>query len=99
VIFRNESKRKAGSVIVTFSVNEYLHGSEKSNETIHAEVNALKNVPKKYWNQCILVVWRVRNDGSLACSKPCKKCTPFLNKHEIPVIYYSTGIGMEFLKL
>jgi tRNA(Arg) A34 adenosine deaminase TadA len=81
---------------MAFAVNEYIDYYAFKN--IHAEINALRKTPKKYWKSCTLIVWRLRKNGNLGISKPCAKCRKFLSKHRIPVVYFSTDNG-QFQRL
>ena len=71
-----------------FTVNKYVKKS--CNRTIHAEISALGKVPRKYQNNCFIIVWRVHPDGHLSMSKPCEKCQKYLRRKKIKLIYYST---------
>lgn len=48
---------------------------------------AYKRGLAKYLNGAIMVVVRVRRDGSTGCAKPCEHCTPVLGKLSLTVYY------------
>lgn len=79
--------------IISINRNEYLYNGIADNKfTIHAEVNALLNLPTKYKNmngKLILYVIRVNNENKLCLSKPCKNCSNIIKKYNIHSVYYS----------
>jgi tRNA(Arg) A34 adenosine deaminase TadA len=59
--------------------------------SMHAEMDALKKVPKKLRRQPLnIVVVRLSSDGELRLSMPCPVCQKLLQKFKIPKIYYSS---------
>lgn len=62
----------------------------KIQRSIHAEVAAICDAKRNMTSlkQCSLYVVRVSN-GELARSLPCKHCEKFINKHNIPIVFFS----------
>jgi dihydroorotase-like cyclic amidohydrolase len=63
------------------SVGSRSRGSGWSNNTIHAEIAAVKRLGDLTKLQgCVLVVVRVNKQNELKNSKPCENCKHFLEK-------------------
>lgn len=66
--------------------------------SVHAEVDALMNIPKKYkqnkafLQECIMIVVRIGPPSKPDCkySKPCDKCKEAIHKYGIKKVFYST---------
>lgn len=59
----------------------------------HAEVAAIRSVPKKFRHKlkdATLIVVRVGNDGNVKLSKPCTNCSEYIEKNGIKKVFYST---------
>lgn len=61
--------------------------------SLHAEARALRKADRG----CVLIVVRIRPDGSLAMAKPCKDCQALIRSKRA-VTYYSNEAG-EIVKL
>ncbi len=63
-------------------------------KSVHAEVNAIeefkKRYPKSWLRTSVLIVVRANRQGQLRNSAPCVSCQKYIQKHEIPITYYST---------
>lgn len=59
----------------------------------HAEVSAIRKFlvryPRKWLQDCKLLVVRTNNAGHLLNSKPCEYCQDYIRRHKIPVTLYS----------
>lgn len=89
---------KHGAIIVRqgctlISGHNYMQ-STRLYRSVHAEVNAIelfkKRYPKSWLRTSILVVVRANRNGQLRNSAPCESCQKYIQKHEIPITYYST---------
>lgn len=75
--------------------------------SIHAEIDALSKVPKKYdLSTCSMYVVRIGTDKMnkpLKYSRPCEKCCEAIVKNGIGKVYYSTSFEFimcsEFVRL
>lgn len=98
----SELVHKHGCVIVyNDTIISYGHNKKNNslkNFSIHAEVNAINRLNKKYKSKkiisnCSLYVVRIRNGFSkediLKMSKPCIGCASKINKIGIKKVYYS----------
>ena len=69
--------------------------SARLHKSVHAEVDAIeqfkKRYPKSWLRTAILIVVRANGQGQLRNSAPCISCQKYIQKHEIPVTYYSTN--------
>ena len=93
---------KHGCIIV-YNDNIISYGHNKKNNSlknfsIHAEVDAINRLNKKYKSKkiisnCSLYVVRIRNgfneEDELKMSKPCMNCACKINKIGIKKVYYS----------
>lgn len=72
----------------------YMHTS-RAYKSIHAEVDVIdefkKRYPKSWLRSCLLVVVRANKKGELRDSAPCASCQKYIQKHGIPVTYYSSS--------
>ncbi len=78
--------------ILSIGYNYHLTKNIGNKYTVHAEVSSILNLPKQYrrdLQDCELIVIRIGGDGEIRCSKPCKNCMDFINKHKIKKIRYS----------
>lgn len=57
--------------------------------SIHAEMNVLAGLPKKVTKGADIYIVRVRSDGQLSNSKPCKVCAALIQNAGIRRIFYS----------
>ena len=84
VLFRNK--------IISYGINHSKGGLKKS---VHAEKDAIRNVPFCYrnkMNKFKLIVIRLSRDVTkeeTLISKPCHKCSQLIEKVKIPIIFYS----------
>jgi len=72
-------------------------GNCSSDWTVHAEVDALRGVHWKGRGKCVMVVVRIKRDGSLGMSKPCSNCRRALAPLRFKSIWYSTEGGIDRL--
>lgn len=61
--------------------------------TIHAEVDALRKLPKHKKNLLIVVI-RIKDYG-IRNSYPCEKCQNYIKKYNVNRIWYSPNIDPE----
>lgn len=79
--------------IIGYGFN-YMVNHLNDNNSIHAEVAAISQVfkNKTILGECDIYVVRIgppRFNNCLKLSKPCEKCTKFINKYNIRCAYYS----------
>jgi|SRR4051812_20151218 len=83
IIYRNK----------VISSHNYLKTDQKQ-RSIHAEVAAIQKFmvyyPKRFLQEATLLVVRVNRSGDVCNSKPCSACQKYIEKHGIPVTYYSS---------
>lgn len=89
--------------IIAYGFN-HITNSLNDNYSIHAEVAAISQLlkQKKILDECDIYVVRIassRFNNCLKMSKPCEKCTNFINKYNIRRTYYSTNYEYENLYL
>lgn len=82
----------------------HITNSLNDNFSIHAEVDVISKLfkQKQILDECDIYVVRIatnRFNNCLKMSKPCEKCTNFINKYNIRRIYYSTNYEYENLYL
>ena len=65
----------------------------------HAEYNAIRSVKSSCLKNCTLYVARVDKDGNYVMAKPCSCCQKMLKSHGIKTVYFTTGNGIEKIKL
>jgi len=62
-------------------------------KSIHAEVSAIQKFVNRYsarfLRECTLVVVRENRSGQIRNSAPCSACKKYIEKHGIPLVYYS----------
>mgnify|MGYP005657575445 FL=1 len=79
--------------IIGRGYNTYFNTNSNEKNSLHAEVSAindgLKRVSHEELKRCELVIIRVNGGGQCVNSKPCDKCTKFINKHCIRRVYHS----------
>ena len=79
--------------IVGRGYNTYYNSNSNEKNSLHAEVSAildgLKKVSHEDLKRCELVIIRVNTQGQVVNSKPCDKCTKFINKFGIKKVYHS----------
>ena len=79
--------------IVGRGYNTYFNTNSSEKNSVHAEVSAildgLKKVNHEDLKRCELVIIRVNTQGNVVNSKPCDKCTKFINKLGIKKVYHS----------
>lgn len=68
--------------------SEFSHITEQS---IHAEMQALKTSGKEFINKSIMFVYRETKDGKTALSRPCEKCLKRLQEFGVKKIIYSVS--------
>ena len=78
----------------------YMANYLNDNNSIHAEVAAISKVfkNKNLLEDCDIYVVRIatsRFNNCLKLSKPCEKCTKFIEKYNIRRAYYSTNYEFE----
>lgn len=59
----------------------------------HAESSAILHIPRNRLLEGSLLVIRLRSSGTLALSKPCRKCLGLLSRRGLTKIIYSTQEG------
>ena len=87
--------------IIAYGFN-YMTHYLNDNNSIHAEVAAISQVfkNKTILENCDVYVVRIapaRFNNCLKLSKPCEKCTKFINKYNIRCTYYSTNYEYEYM--
>ncbi len=80
----------------------YMTHYLNDNNSIHAEVAAISQVfkNKTILEECDIYVVRIataRFNNCLKLSKPCDKCTKFINKYNLRCAYYSTNYEFEYM--
>lgn len=62
---------------------------------IHSEISAIKNMQKNWalLTKCRLVNIRIRSNGELGLSKPCRYCLKAIIDFDIREVYYSNENG------
>jgi deoxycytidylate deaminase len=80
----------------------YITHFLNDNNSIHAEVAAISQVfkNKMILEECDIYVVRIataRFNNCLKLSKPCDKCTKFINKYNLRCAYYSTNYEFEYM--
>lgn len=80
-------------VNVTFKTHPMAKKYQHRFFSQHSELNAILNFPFKYRTLCNykIVNIRIRQDGSLASSKPCKACALLLKDMGFKKIFFSTN--------
>ena len=78
----------------------YMTHYLNDNNSIHAEVAAISQLLKSrnILNECDIYVVRIASqkfNNCLKMSKPCEKCTKFINKYNIRKIFYSTNYDYD----
>lgn len=67
--------------------------NDKDHRSIHAEVAAIQKFmvrfPKRFLQDASLIVIRINRSGKICNSKPCNACQKYIEKHKIPVTFYS----------
>jgi deoxycytidylate deaminase len=77
--------------IIAIGYNQY-HSYLHHKYSIHAEVQALTQVNKKYksvLHQCDMYIVRISNGDYLKLSKPCEDCTKAIRSCGLRNVYYS----------
>jgi deoxycytidylate deaminase len=77
--------------IIAIGFNQY-HSYLHHKYSIHAEIQALTQVNKKYkdvLHQCDMYVVRISHDDSLKLSKPCENCRKAIIDSGLRNVYYS----------
>lgn len=86
-----------GNQIISIGYNKYKT-SPKSNHPykyIHAELSAILDNQFNDLAGTTAYIYRERNDGTPALSKPCKSCVELLKIAKIKKICYSIDNGFE----
>ena len=73
---------------------EFDYSNNYSPDSIHAEIAALCSVSYPVginvkWNRVRVYVCRVRKDGKIACSRPCKACMKYMRSLGIRHILFT----------
>ena len=90
-------QHKIGAVIVkknrVISVGfNKLKTSPRSNhpwKSIHSELDAILDVPRKDLKGSSIYVYREKRDGSLAMARPCEFCLQLIKEVGIDKLYYT----------
>ena len=86
--------------IISMSCN-YSTSFLNNSYSIHAEVACILNIKKLSRNilkECELYILRLSPlENTYKYSKPCEKCSQFINKYNIRKIYYSTNYDYDYL--
>ena len=65
----------------------------KNRKSIHAEVSVIQKFMNRFSRELlrdsVLIVVRENKSGELRNSEPCAACRKYIERHRIPVIYYS----------
>ena len=80
----------------------YMTHYLNDNNSIHAEVAAISQVfkNKMILEECEIYVVRIASskfNNCLKLSKPCEKCSKFINKYNLKKAYYSTNYEFDYL--
>lgn len=69
--------------------------------SIHSELDALLSFPYaiKNINHYTLYNVRIKNNGSIGLSMPCKKCQNMLSDFSVRNVFYTTGNELEFRRM
>lgn len=94
----HNSKSKHGCIVIWPGGMIFMVNGSRKDKGFHAEMNAVHLIPRKHAKSAILYVWRVRTNGDLALSKPCKRCERIIKRRGIRNVYYSTE-DQDFEKL
>lgn len=83
--------------VINIGYNKYCSSFAKKS-TIHAEMDVLMNLKKKYKKHLLtnidIVIIRISSKGSiLKNSRPCNQCLNILKKFNIRRVYYSNDFG------
>jgi deoxycytidylate deaminase len=82
------------------SFGKRFRSREKGIATLHAELGAVLNMPKKCTRNADIYVVRVNSEGEYRNSKPCKMCQDAMRFCGINRVYYSIDSeGFEVMKL
>jgi len=87
--FKHSSLVIKGGKILSFGYNH---------DSIHAEVNALKDLWPKNRKNSIVINFRIGKDGSLRNSFPCEDCLEYCKKVGVRKVIYSIGV-LGFLEV
>lgn len=82
--FRHATLVFKGGALVSFGYNHSYR---------HSEENALNKLWPSKRRGCVIYNVRIRVDGSLGISRPCKKCLVYLAKNGVSKVYYTTNDG------
>ena len=105
---RSSHKAKHGAVvykngkIIQSGRNQYCSLNRlrnyKSNRiwSIHAEMNALANLPKNITRGAGIIVVKVNREGDLTNSRPCRVCMSIIERMGIKRVMYSTDTNKMF---
>ena len=96
-------QKKGGHVLYVLSYGINICGNNKRVGTIHAEINAIENLPtrslKKKLEKINILVIRTSENGKLGISKPCFNCLhdfsiiPQKKGYIVKNIFYSNNEG------
>lgn len=94
---KSHMTQKHGAVIISndrkfvTGHNDYNDVSLRKKSSIHAEHRAIKLALQANINlkRCKLVVVRISNHNKLMYSEPCVNCKKLIEKHGVPMVYYS----------
>ena len=64
-------------------------------KTIHAEFDVIIGINRNLAIGSTLFLYREKQDGTLAISKPCPMCEKFLRHSGVKRVYYTTASGYE----
>ena len=60
---------------------------------LHAEMAAIQKFveryPRRLLQECTMIVVRVNGSNEMVNSKPCKYCQAYIQKYNVPKVYYS----------
>ena len=81
--------------------NRFRFDIEDTNHTLHAEIQALVNIPYgTELNDLTIYIYRESRKGRLAKSRPCPSCMKLIKDIGIKKICYTTdeGYAIEYLR-
>lgn len=71
-------------------------GKGCNRKMIHAEVSCVKNIPKYYnYDNLVVYVCRVNTQGGFMNSRPCEKCMLFMKENGVSKVYFSDDNGFS----
>lgn len=100
LIYRNKILAYSHNIAPTSNKNLEKHerfskDGKRRISGCHAEISVIKKFviryPKRWLSKCTMIVIRVNNSDNLINSKPCDYCKSYIEKHNIPSVYFSSN--------